>query len=179
MEEHMIVPVPTEEIFLILKRYLPAGTYMSSAYRSPQDQLRVIQDLVRKYNADPKNKTRQISLPPRLSVEVPQTWLPALVKLRKQFAVNAPVPVHGNINIGASPHSAFRVVFDVANREKTAEKLHAIKDACLIAEKTGIVGFNQIKIEPNPKQMAVHLDIKWVSSRALDELWTTMGFAVV
>ena len=42
----MTVPVPTEEVFLILKRYLPSGTYMSSAYRSPQDQVRVIQDLV-------------------------------------------------------------------------------------------------------------------------------------
>ena len=52
----MTVPVPTEEVFLLLKRYMPRGTYMSSAYRSPQDQLRVIQDLVHKYNADPKTR---------------------------------------------------------------------------------------------------------------------------
>ena len=84
----MDVPIPTEEVFLILKRYLPHGTYMSSAYRSPQDQLRVIQDLVHKYNSDPRNRARQISLPHHLAVDLPQTWLPALVKLRKQFAVN-------------------------------------------------------------------------------------------
>ena len=176
-ELHMTVPVPTEEIFLILKRYLPPTTYMSSAYRSPQDQLRVIQDLVRKYNADPRNKEHQISLPHHLSVDLPHTWLPALVKLRKHFAVMAPVPVSGKITIGASPHSAFRVVFDLANQEKTSQKLHEIKEACIIAEKHGLVGFNQIKIEPDPKQMAVHLDVSWVSSRALNELWTTLGYA--
>lgn len=174
----MDVPVPTEEVFLILKRYLPAGTYMSSAYRSPQHQLRVIQDLVRKYNDDPKNKSDKISLPHNLSVDLPQTWLPALLKLRKRFAVNAPIPVHGKVNIGGSPHSAYRVVFDLANREKTVQKLHEIKEACVAAEKRGFAGFNQIKIEPDPKQMAVHLDVKWVSSRALQELWTIQGYAI-
>ena len=173
----MIVPVPTEEIFLILKRYLPRGTYMSSAYRSPQEQLRVIQDLVHIYNTDPKNKGNPILLPHQLSVDKPQTWLPALLRLRKQVAVNAPVPVHGQVNIGASPHSALRAVFDVTNQEKTPQKLNEIKEACIIAEKRGLLGFNQIKVEPDPKQMAVHLDVKWVSSRALDELWTTMGYA--
>lgn len=174
----MDVPVPTEEVFLILKRYLPVGTYMSSAYRSPQDQLRVIQDLVRKYNDDPKNKLDKISLPHNLSVDVAQSWLPALLKLRKQFAVNAPIPVHGKVNLGASPHSAFRVVFDLANREKTAQKLHEIMEACVIAESRGFVGFNQIKVEPDPRQMAVHLDVKWVSSRALQVLWESQGYAV-
>ena len=108
---------------------------------------------------------------------MPQTWLPALLKLRKQFAVNSPVPVLGKIAIGSSPHSAFRVVFDLANQEKTSQKLHEIREACLIAEKHGLVGFNQIKIEPDPRQMAVHVDVSWVNSRALYELWTTLGFA--
>jgi hypothetical protein len=123
---------------------------MSSAYRSPQDQLRVIQDLVHKYNADPKNSDK-ISLPHNLSVNKPQTWLPALVKLRKRFAVNAPIPVRG---ISASPHSAFRVVFDLANPERTSKKLNEIKEACISAERRGLVGFNQIKVEPDPKRMA-------------------------
>jgi hypothetical protein len=79
----MTIPVPTEEVFLILKRYLPRGTYMSSAYRSPSDQLRVIQDLLNKYNADPKNKSGPISLPHNLSVDVPQSWLPSLIKLSR------------------------------------------------------------------------------------------------
>jgi hypothetical protein len=176
----MTVPVPTEEIFLVLKRYLPRSTCMSSAYRSPQDQLRVIQDLVRQQNADPRNKTHQISLPHHFSVDMPQTWLPALLELRRRHvAVNAPVTVHGNITIGASPHSALRVVFDLTNQEKTPQKLHEIKEACLIAEKLGLLGFNQIKIEPNPKQMAVHVDVKWVSRKALSELWATLGYAVV
>jgi hypothetical protein len=174
----MTVPVPTEEVFLILKRYLPRGTYMSSAYRSPNDQLRVIQDLVNKYNADPKNKSSPISLPHNLSVDVPQSWLPSLIKLRRQFAVNAPIAVHGRINIGASPHSAMRVVFDVANQEKTPQKLNEMIEACIIAEKRGLLGFNQIKAEPNPKQMALHLDVKWVSGRALSDLWATMGYAI-
>ena len=164
---------------MILKRYLPRGTYMSSAYRSPADQLRVIQDLVQKYNADPKNKAHPITFPQRLSVDLPHTWLPALVRLRKQLAVNAPIPVQGKVNIRASPHSAQRVVFDLANHEKTPQKLHEIRQACVIAEKRGLLGFNQIKIEPDPKQMAVHLDVNWVSSRALYEHWTTMGYATV
>src|SRR5260370_1143826 len=120
----MTVPVPTEEIFLILKRYLPRGTYMSSAYRSPQEQLRVIQDLVHKYNADPKNKANPILLPHQLSVDMPQTWLPALLKLRKQVAVNAPVPVHGKVNIGASPHSALRVVFSKLEERRKPSLRH-------------------------------------------------------
>ena len=91
--------------------------------------------------------------------------------------INAPVPVHGKVVIGASPHSAFRVVFDVANHEKTAQKLHEIKEACIIAERQGLLGFNQIKIEPDPKQMTVHLDVRWVSSRALNDLWTAQGYA--
>src|SRR5690348_17063090 len=138
----MTVPVPTEEVFLILKRYLPRNTYMSSAYRSPSDQLRVIRDLVKKYNADPKNKASPISLPHNLTVDVPQSWLPALIKLRKQFAVNAPIAMHSRINIGASPHSAMRIVFDVANQEKTPQKLNEMKEACIIAEKQGLLGFN-------------------------------------
>jgi hypothetical protein len=174
----MTVPVPTEEVFLVLKRYLPGGTYMSSAYRSASDQLRVIQDLVRKYNADPKNKSSPILLPLNLTVDVPQSWLPSLIKLRKQFSVNAPVAVHGQINIGASPHSAMRVVFDVANQEKTPQKLNEMNEACIIAEKRGLLGFNQIKSEPNRKQMALHLDVKWVSGRALSDLWTAMGYAI-
>jgi hypothetical protein len=52
----MTVPVPTEEVFLILKRYLPRGTYMSSAYRSPSDQHRVIQDLVNKLQCRSKKQ---------------------------------------------------------------------------------------------------------------------------
>ncbi len=176
----MIVPVQTEEVFLILRRYLPRGTYMSDAYRSPQDQLRVIQKLVHEYNANPRNKAHQILLPHHLSVDVPQSWLPSLVRIRKQgVAVNAPVPVRGNDNIGASPHTKFRVVFDLANKEKTPQKLHEIKQACIIAERQGLVGFNQIKIEPNSTQMAVHLDVKWVSSQALDRLWSTLGYATV
>ena len=95
--------------------------------------------------------------------------------------VNAPTPVYAGhkIEIASSPHSAQRVVFDLANHRSSNPKLQEIKSACQTAEKCGLVGFNQIKIEANPKQMAVHVDVKWVSSRALDELWTTMGFAVV
>jgi hypothetical protein len=105
---------------------------------------------------------------------MPQTWLPALIKLRQQFAVNAPISVH---NIGASPHSALRVVFDMANPEKTSRKLNEIKEACIIAERRRLVGFNQIRVEPNPKQMAVHVDVRWISSRAPRELWAMQGFA--
>jgi hypothetical protein len=164
------VPVPTEEVFLILKRYLPQGTYMSSAYRSPQDQLRVIQDLVRKYNAETPNAP--ISLPLHLSVGMPHTWLPALIKLRKRYAVNAPIAVH---NFGASPHSASRVVFDMAHPEKTSKKLNEINEACIIAEKRQLLGFNQIKVEPH--QNAVHVDVRWVSSHALRDLWAMQGYA--
>jgi hypothetical protein len=75
------------------------------------------------HNADSKNKAHQISLPHHLSADMPHTWLPALLELRKHHvAVNASIAVHGNVTIGASPHSAFRVVFDLSNQEKTRQK---------------------------------------------------------
>jgi hypothetical protein len=77
-----------------------------------------------------------------------------------------------------SPHSAYRVVFDLANQEKTSQKLNEIEDACKMAEHRGLVGFNQIKVEPNPRQMAVHLDVRWVSGAALNKLWITLGYAI-
>jgi hypothetical protein len=150
---------------------------MSSAYRSPQDQLNVIKQLAVKYNSDPKNRWDQIQLPHHLNVNVRQTWLPALIKLRKQYAVNAPVAVSGPVTIRASPHSALRVVFDLAHHEKTERKLDEIAAACRSAEKQGTMGFNQIKVEKNPRQMAVHLDVRWVSSSALKRLWTVYGHA--
>jgi hypothetical protein len=47
-----------------------------------------------------------------------------------------------------------------------------------LAQKQCLLGFNQIKVEPDPRQMAVHLDVRWVSRRALEGVWTEMGFAV-
>ena len=105
----------TQEVFQILKPLLPPGTYMSSAYRSAEDQLRVIRELVCQYNAE--NPKAPISFPAHVSVDAPQTWLPALVKLRKRYAVNAPVAAGG---IRPSPHSADRVVFDLSHKAGTA-----------------------------------------------------------
>ena len=161
---------------------MPVGTYLSSAYRSPAYQLRVIQDLARKYNADPRNKGHEIPIPQMMDVNNPGTWLPTLRLLRKHsVVVNAPSEVRSGhrVEIRSSPHSALRVVFDLANHHKSRQQLDEIEAACRMAEKCEIVGFNQVKVEPDPKQMAVHVDVKWVSRRALDELWTQMGFATV
>jgi len=177
----MDVPVLTGEVFLVLKRYLPTGTYISSAYRSPAHQLSVIRDMANAHNSNPKNKASKISVPAAMSVDDARTWLPVLRALRAQhYAVNAPTEVRhgGKVEFKSSPHSAYRVVFDLAHREKTLDKLREIKEGCATAERRRVVKFNQVKVEPKAAQMAVHVDVMWVSSRALDQLWTEMGFAV-
>jgi hypothetical protein len=46
---------------------------------------------------------------------------------------------------------------------------------CKKAESMGIMGFQQILIEPN--NHAVHVEVKWISSRALRNLYDDWGFA--
>src|SRR5207247_9183228 len=80
------VPMYAEEAVLILEPYLPPGTRMTSAYRSPQDQLATISNLVRQHNL--RHKNDRISLHAEMQPNRPETWLPSLRELRaRQYKV--------------------------------------------------------------------------------------------
>lgn len=143
--------------FAILLPYLPAGTQMSSGYRSPHDQLDVIYELARRYNhARPSDA---IALPRRdqMRLDDPDSWLPTLMGLRARgYIVNAPT---------GTPHATDRAVFDLAGAD-----LAAIEAGCRQAEKEGVVRFRQILREPVNR--AVHVDVLSIDPRALQRLAT-------
>lgn len=143
--------------FAILLPYLPAGTQMSSGYRSPHDQLDVIYELARRYNV--ARPSDAIVLPHRdqMRVDDPDSWLPTLMGLRARgYMVNAPT---------STPHATDRAVFDLAGAD-----LAAIEAGCRQAEREGVVRFRQILREPI--NHAVHVDVLSVDPRALQRLAT-------
>jgi hypothetical protein len=170
------VPIITEEVFLILKPYLPAGTYMSSAFRDAAYQLRVIQQKAEAWNREHPND--RIPLP-AMHLKMPQTWAPTLIALRKRIKINAPYTVvYDKIKLPVTPHSNMRAVFDLSHPSQTVPKIHDILHCCVAAGKRGLIEYNQLKPETEGGQLAVHVDVKTVSSRALQQLWEQMGFAV-
>jgi hypothetical protein len=169
------VPPITAEVFMILRPYLPQGTYLSSAYRSPSDQLEIIRNLAREHG---------VPLPQKMDVESSSSWLPVLRTLRSQHdvIVNAPKDVKSGPR--HSPHSDFKAVFDLshpnAGKSKSLEaRLKALDDivkGCELAEKAGLMTFGQKKIEVVNR--AVHCHVRSVSSRALKRLYMELGYAI-
>jgi len=126
-----------------LQPYLPKGTVVTSAYRSPQKQFEVIRDLAKKnkveWNAD-------------ANLNDPSTWVGALAELRSNgVAVNAPYavtdPTTGK-TIPGSPHAKDNVM------DFSGALLNDIADALRKAQADGVVVPLQIKLEP--KNGAVH-----------------------
>jgi hypothetical protein len=158
----------TEEVFAILKPHLPAGTRLTSTYRSPGDQLLTIRDLAERYNH--QHPATRSSLPREIQLDMPTTWLPALIELRRRgVAVNAPLSGCG---IPVSPHTTGNVVFDMSGAD-----LEGIEKGCRAAQKYQIMGFGQIK--PEPANNTVHVRVSWVSGRALQGLYWRLGYATV
>ena len=145
--------------FAVLEPFLPSGTMLTSSYRAPADQLLVIRSLMK------RAKIRETG--PML-VDDPNTWLPPLKTLRaKGYKVNAPSEGYG---IPVSPHTQAKVVFDMSGSD-----LHQIEKGCKKAQSMGVMGFKQILLES--KNNAVHVEVKWISSRALRNLYEDWGFA--
>jgi hypothetical protein len=144
--------------FTVLLPYLPSGTQMSSGYRSPREQLGVIYELARRFNA--ARPSDAIPLPHRsqMRVDNPDSWLPTLMGLRARgYIVNAPT---------ATPHAMDRAVFDMSGAD-----LAAIEAGCRQAERDGLIKFRQILREP--VNNAVHVDVLSIDPRALQRLVTT------
>jgi hypothetical protein len=145
--------------FTILKPYLPAGTKLTSTYRSPIRQLGVIQDLARR-----KNIRTGVML-----VDDPNTWVPVLEKLRNAgVKVNAPT---AGTKIPISPHTKEKIVFDMSGPD-----LGAIERGCYAAQKLGIMTFRQILREGGSTN-AVHVEISSVNRWEWEKLYAEMGFA--
>jgi hypothetical protein len=144
--------------FMILQKWLPPGTRLTSTLRSPQDQLRIIQGLADK---------EKIMIRSPMLLDDSNTWLPVLKELRKRgYKVNAPAE---GTRIPISPHTRANVVFDMSGPD-----LGKIVDACHAAERAGVVGFTQIL--PESKNNAVHVATRWIQKRAIEELHAELGF---
>ncbi len=165
----MYVTMYAEEAFSILEPFLPRGTKMTSAYRGPREQLQVIRTLADRHNQ--RHKKDQIPLPAAMDLGKPETWLPTLRDLRNRgVAVNSPVGGH---NIPVSPHTILNIVFDMSGADLTQ-----IEGGCRLAEKLGVIGFQQIKKE-GPPNNAVHVHVKWISSVALEKLYKERGSVAI
>ena len=146
-------------VFTILRRYLPADTKLTSTYRSPIEQLGVIQDLARK---------RKVRTGVML-VNDPNTWVPVLEKLRSAgVKVNAPT---SGTKIPISPHTKEKIVFDMSGPD-----LAAIERGCQAAQKMGIMTFRQI-LKEGGSNNAVHVEVSNVSRWEWEKLYAEMGFA--
>ncbi len=139
---------------------------MTSSYRSPDKQLSIIKYYAERHNASlPAKKKLSTS---DLRLDRPKTWVPVLKAIRKAgYAVNAPVAGQG---IPVSPHTKQRVVFDLSG-----PNLQAIARACRQAEAYHLMGFNQVLVEA--KNHCVHVDVDWVSTRAMEAVYADQGFA--
>src|SRR5262245_823795 len=147
---------PRYAAFTILRPYLPAETKFTSGFRTPENQLRVIRDLALRYNS--ANPSDPIPIPPsQMTVNSPNTWEPTLQALRaRHFFVSSPK---------ATPHATGEVVFDMSGNN-----LNAIREACVRAERMGLMSFNKVLIET--ANNAVHVEVKKVEAKALMLLGT-------
>ena len=146
-------------VFTILKKYLPATTQLTSTYRSPSEQLLVIQHLAKR-----KHIKTGVML-----VDDPNSWVEVLEKLRRAgVKVNAPTSA---TKIPISPHTKEKVVFDMSG-----PSLSAIKQGCEDAQKHGVMTFRQILVEPPPNN-AVHVEVDHVNRWEWEKLYTELGFA--
>jgi hypothetical protein len=169
------IPIMTEEVFLILKPSLPTGTYISSAFRNADYQLRIIREKAKEWNAH--HPRDPIPLPGSMSVDKPHTWAPTLIALRRKIAINAPYSVvYNHVRLPASPHGAMRAVFDLAHPDRTELKINEILNCCAAAQRKGLVVYRQLKPETRNGQLAVHVDVQSVSSRALDRVRSEIGW---
>ncbi len=132
--------------FIMLLPYLPTGTRMTSGYRSPEKQLEVIGSYARRLG---------IQVPSSMTVNDEQSWRPTLMSLRSRgIIIAAPT---------TTPHGDDEAVLDLAGAD-----LGTITERLRKAEKEGIVKFRRIILEP--RNGAVHIEIDFFSSRALNEL---------
>jgi len=156
-----------DEAFSILEPYLPLATRMTSAYRSPQDQVSTIRNLARRYNVE--QRRHPIPLPEDMTADRAEMWLSTLRRLRDLgYVVNAPVSGHAT---PVSPHATYNIAFDLSGAN-----LDQIVTGCRRAQERGLIGFGQIlKI---PVNNVVHVQVNWISSRALENLHARIGFAI-
>jgi hypothetical protein len=169
------IPIMTEEVFLILRPTLPPGTYISSAFRNADYQLRVIREKAKMWNEH--HPRDPIPLPGYMSVEKPHTWAPTLIALRGKIDINAPYTVvYNNVRLPVSPHSAMRAVFDLAHPDRTEKRIKEILICCIAATRKGLLVYRQLKPETRNGQLAVHVDVQSVSSRALDRVRSEIGW---
>jgi hypothetical protein len=148
------------EAFAILKRFLPSGTRLTSTYRSPEHQLRIILDLA---------ATNNIPVQGPVILNQPQTWAPILAKVRRFNKVNAP---RSGSRFPISPHTKCKPVFDMSG-----PNLEAIVNGCRLAQRNGAMKFAQLLVEPT--NHAVHVEVSWINLHELRKLYEIQGFAIV
>ncbi len=159
MAEECGDPIVTLEAFAILKRFLPPNTRLTSTYRSPEHQLRIILGFAAENN---------IPIQGPVILSQPNTWAPILARVRKLGkAVNAPIP---GTKFPVSPHTKYKCVFDMSGAN-----LRAIEAGCHSAQRIGAMEFAQIKLETN--NHAVHVEVSSISRREIIRLYEAQGFA--
>jgi len=147
------------DAFAILAPLLPHGTQLTSTARTPQDQLNLIRAQARSHG---------LVVPANMTVENSQTWLDILSKLRQAgIKINAPAP---GTAVPLSPHLMNKIVFDLSGAG-----LIAIKQGCINAQNRKLISFSQILMEP--KNNAVHCEIRTISQSTLDSLYRDRGWA--
>lgn len=134
--------------YRILLQYLPAGTRMTSGYRSPEKQL----SLIRNYAI-----RRGIPVPDRMVVGEPSTWTNAWQSLRSLgFYIASPNHTpHGNPE---------RIVFDLAGPD-----LGAIRRGCEVAQSKGMVKFLRPPLVEHVNG-CVHIEVESFDARAFSGL---------
>lgn len=123
--------------FQLIKPNLPAGTKLSSGFRTAQNQV----EIIRQYA-----NHEGIPVPPGMRPDDPNTWQSVLNRLRAEgYVIAAP---------GQSPHSdPDKIVLDLSRAS-----LSAISSGCQQADRRGVVEIS--KTIKEHKNGAVHIELK-------------------
>jgi hypothetical protein len=133
--------------FIVIHPYLPADTELTSSYRSPEDQLRVIREMALKNG---------IPVPPIMKVDDPSTWEGVVAALRsKKIQIAYPEK---------TPHGSDKlIVIDLSGAD-----LDRIAAGCRTAQSKGLIVITNILVEKNNNAVHVALEVTISGMRMLE-----------
>jgi hypothetical protein len=138
--------IPAYAAYFIMKPYLPAETKLTSGYRDPENQLRVIRETALKNG---------IPVPPIMKVDDPSTWEGVLDELHsRKIAIARP---------DRAPHGSDKlIVIDLSGAD-----LDRIAAGCYTAQSKGLIVLTKIIVEENNNAVHVELSFTMSGMRAL------------